>query len=67
MGQLSCLIVSIPDLFPLSYFAQGHYAITPLRLEPVAFEKMCYVNSYSVIHVLNTFQATIVLMGILDR
>ena len=35
--------------------------------EPVACEKIFYVNSYSVINVLNTFQATIVLMSILDR
>ena len=33
----------------------------------MACEKMFYVNSYSVFSVLDKFQATIVLMGILDR
>ena len=43
----------IPDLCPLFYFAQKHNAVTLVRLEPVACEKMFYVNSYSVISVLN--------------
>ena len=34
LGHVSNLIVSIPDLCLLLYFAQGQYAVTPVRLKP---------------------------------
>ena len=34
LGQVWYLIVSFSDLCLLSYFAQGHNAVTPVRLEP---------------------------------
>ena len=34
LGHVWNLIVSIPDLCLLLYFAQGHYAVPPVRLQP---------------------------------
>ena len=35
-----CLIVSIPDLCSLSYFAQGHNTMSPVRLEPATLRSL---------------------------